>query len=586
MAQQMSSIPPPYPPSTFPPPLRHRVSETVKRFWDLGFTAFGGAYRAVSVGSALQGRHKEMPVALAKDAVTTRRFVEKHKWVDTTTFADLFALGNALPGPGSTQLAFSIATVHGGILCGLIAFLFWSIPGAAGMAALAAGVRSFPDKLPPIVLALLTGLNASAVGLIALAAYQLSLGAVTDGTSRLVLVTSASFGICYHAPWMYPVLVASGGIVTLLYDNRRRLLSPFQRRRRRHSPRQASNPNVIAATPTTPLPSSNVENGGAGEAIQLTVLPLLSAAQEHNPLNGPSLPPLAKTRSNTSTSIRFDAGGKDDTGVALSFEAKRENGDASSMVDRYSPPLAATTTPTLAEQGLRHRHTAQPDNRHGNTDDDDDDDDDAADRLRDPASARPPHEDERLRTTLMVPSKRWAYSLGAAFVLSIITLVVLRAEYPHPRDQQGAAAPRALDFFVNMVVAGVIIFGGGPVVVPLLRQYTVENVYLGVLSLPQSPALGALLGWLGIFAPGLVLKLALLPLYDSWRRVEAVKSLLRGLNAAATGLVYTAVWQLFLGSFPLARFPSLVPSAHAALVASQWVTYINLRPARHHLLRQ
>jgi chromate transport protein ChrA len=81
-------------------------------------------------------------------------------------------------------------------------------------------------------------------------------------------------------------------------------------------------------------------------------------------------------------------------------------------------------------------------------------------------------------------------------------------------------------------------------------------VYLGVLSLPSSPGLGALLGWLGIFAPGLVLKLALLPLYNSWRRVEAVKSVLRGLNAAATGLVYTAVWQLFLGTC-LPLLPSL-----------------------------
>jgi chromate transport protein ChrA len=79
-----------------------------------------------------------------------------------------------------------------------------SIPGAAGMAGLAAGVRSFPDTLPPIVLALLTGLNASAVGLIALAAYQLSNSSVTDNVSRVVLVGSASFGICYHAPWVSP----------------------------------------------------------------------------------------------------------------------------------------------------------------------------------------------------------------------------------------------------------------------------------------------------------------------------------------------------------------------------------------------
>lgn len=70
------------------------------------------------------------------------------------------------------------------------------------MAGLAAGVRNFPETLPPIVLALLTGLNASAVGLIALAAYQLSRTAITDHITRLLVLGSASFGICYHAPWV------------------------------------------------------------------------------------------------------------------------------------------------------------------------------------------------------------------------------------------------------------------------------------------------------------------------------------------------------------------------------------------------
>jgi chromate transport protein ChrA len=55
-----------------------------------------------------------------------KRFVDKLKWLDETTFADLFALGNALPGPGSTQLAFSIAVVKNGTLAGLLAFLLWS----------------------------------------------------------------------------------------------------------------------------------------------------------------------------------------------------------------------------------------------------------------------------------------------------------------------------------------------------------------------------------------------------------------------------------------------------------------------------
>lgn len=71
--------------------------------------------------------------------------------------------------------------------------------------------------------------------------------------------------------------------------------------------------------------------------------------------------------------------------------------------------------------------------------------------------------------------------------------------------------------------------------------------YLGVLSLPNNPILGSILGWLGIFSPGILLKLSLLPLYNTWRKNQFAKSILRGLNAAAAGLVYTAVWQLFLG---------------------------------------
>jgi chromate transport protein ChrA len=170
-------------------------------YWDLGFTSFGGP-----------GVHV---------VILRRRFVDKLKWVDETTFLDLFALGNALPGPGSTQLAFSIAVVAHGVAAGLLAFFLWSLPGAAGMAGLGVGVARIPDALPPIVLALFTGINAAAVGLIALAAIQLATAAATDRATTLLLWLSAAFGICYHAPWMYPTLIAAGGVSTLVWDTRR-----------------------------------------------------------------------------------------------------------------------------------------------------------------------------------------------------------------------------------------------------------------------------------------------------------------------------------------------------------------------------
>lgn len=190
----------PPPAAARPSSLRSRITSVLRHYGDLGFTSFGGP-----------GVHV---------IILRRRFVDKLRWVDERTFVDLFALGNALPGPGSTQLAFSIAVVSRGVLPGLVAFLCWSLPGAIGMGILGAGIERLPTNLDPTVLALLTGLNASAVGLIALAAEQLGKSSATDRITTLVLWLSASVAICYHAPWVYPVLTLSGGIATLLWDRR------------------------------------------------------------------------------------------------------------------------------------------------------------------------------------------------------------------------------------------------------------------------------------------------------------------------------------------------------------------------------
>lgn len=49
-----------------------------------------------------------------------------------------------------------------------------SLPGAIGMYGLSLGVQRIGDTLPDIVYALLSGLNASTVGIIALAAVQVN----------------------------------------------------------------------------------------------------------------------------------------------------------------------------------------------------------------------------------------------------------------------------------------------------------------------------------------------------------------------------------------------------------------------------
>jgi chromate transport protein ChrA len=125
-----------------------------------------------------------------------------------------------------------------------------------------------------------------------------------------------------------------------------------------------------------------------------------------------------------------------------------------------------------------------------------------------------------------------------------------------------------------MYLAGTIIFGGGPVVIPLLREYVVEPgwvsprdfliglaiiqafpgpnfnfaIFLGalaVLGTPNSTVLGAFIGYAGIFTPGIVLAVGFQSLWGVLRKQRAVTSLLRGINATAVGLVFTAVYRLW-----------------------------------------
>lgn len=86
------------------------------------------------------------------------------------------------------------------------------------MLGLGFGVRHIPATLPDIVFALFSGLNAAAVGLITLAAYNLSAKVITDPLTRIEVLISAAFGSCFSSQWLYPVLMVAGALATLVWD--------------------------------------------------------------------------------------------------------------------------------------------------------------------------------------------------------------------------------------------------------------------------------------------------------------------------------------------------------------------------------
>ncbi|WP_280571061.1 chromate transporter, partial [Chromohalobacter sp. 296-RDG] len=118
--------------------------------------------------------------------------------------------------------------------------------------------------------------------------------------------------------------------------------------------------------------------------------------------------------------------------------------------------------------------------------------------------------------------------------------------------------------------AGALVFGGGHVVLPLLESEVVQSgwvtpdsflagygaaqaipgplftfaAYLGAeIGTLSVPLLGAALALIMIFLPGLLLLVAVLPYWNSFRRLERAQSLMRGANAAVVGILGAALYQ-------------------------------------------
>ncbi|GJN82799.1 hypothetical protein PLIIFM63780_006344 [Purpureocillium lilacinum] len=358
-----------------------RFWNTIRQNYILGFTSFGGP-----------------PVHFK---IFHDKFVKKLQWIDEQVYQELFSVCQAFSGPGSTKMHYCINLIHDGFLPAVLGFFIWSLPGAFGMYGLSIGVSNIGTSLPRPVYALLSGLNASTVGIIVLAAVQLSEKAITDKMTRILVFLGAAAGMLYNALWYFPLLMFLAGVSTVVHD---------QRWLHKPEPR--------------------------------------------------TIPPERR----------------------LNF------------------------------------------------------------------------------------SWKFGLSVIVCFLVTFIVIMVLRGTLQ--------AKSLLFSFFANMYLAGTIIFGGGPVVIPLLREYVVAEgwvsardfliglaiqqafpgpnfnfaVYLGSLTAINggyNSAAGAVLGFIAIFAPGLITVHGTMGIWSAVRGLRWVKSMLRGVNAAAVGLIYTAVYRLW-----------------------------------------
>ncbi|KAK3900755.1 chromate transporter-domain-containing protein [Staphylotrichum tortipilum] len=434
--------------------LSHRAWKVIRANWHLGVTAFGGP-----------------PVHFQ---IFHEKFVNRTAWIDEQVFQELFSVSQALSGPASTKMLYCINLIRDGFAAALLGFLLWSLPGAFGMYGLSIGVSSINDTLPGPVYALLSGLNSATVGVIALAAVELSQKAITDKLTRLIVFVAAAAGMLYNALWYFPVLMAISGIVSLVYDFRWL-----------HGPVLALVAAVKGLRPGKKQPASDSTTQDAPTTD--TPLPKQPAPISSLPVSENEAQPTATTTSSSSPT-----------------------------------PSTAASEPRVI-----------------------------------PASHRLP---------VHLTWKTGTAIIAAFFAVFVVATTVRGTVLP---------SPLLYRLFANMFLAGTIIFGGGPVVIPLLREYVVAEgwvsprdfliglaliqafpgpnfnfaVFLGsltALNAGESSFVGALIAWVGIFSPGLILVHGTMGIWSAVRAMRSVKSVLRGVNAGAVGLMYTAVYRILL----------------------------------------
>jgi len=103
-------------------------------------------------------------------------YVLRRRWLDETTFADLIALFQFLPGPTSSQIGISVGILRAGKLGGLAAWLGFTLPSAVALTLFAYGVQRYDLANAPWV----HGLQLVAVAVVAQAVWGMARQFLTD----------------------------------------------------------------------------------------------------------------------------------------------------------------------------------------------------------------------------------------------------------------------------------------------------------------------------------------------------------------------------------------------------------------------
>lgn len=153
--------------------------------------------------------------------VFTDQLVIKKKYLKEEELIELIALTGILPGPSSTQTIVAIGYKMGGPILALLTMFVWALPAIILMTILSFLSR-FLIKMN-ISTEGLRYIGPMAVGFIIVAAYKIGIKVVTNYTTFLLLLTAGIITYFIRDPWIYPLVLVGGGIISVLTSKEKEL---------------------------------------------------------------------------------------------------------------------------------------------------------------------------------------------------------------------------------------------------------------------------------------------------------------------------------------------------------------------------
>ena len=170
-------------------PSRGSAWEVLLVFLRLGLTSFGGPVAHLGYFHA--------------------EFVERRRWLDDKSYADLVALCQFLPGPASSQVGMALGLGRAGWRGAIAAWLGFTLPAAVLLIALAIGLSQWAT---PALTGALQGLKLVAVAVVAQAVWAMAKTLCPDRL-RAGIAMAAALGVLVPTAAGQVLVIGLGGLL-------------------------------------------------------------------------------------------------------------------------------------------------------------------------------------------------------------------------------------------------------------------------------------------------------------------------------------------------------------------------------------